>query len=219
MNILQFLGTKKLNELIIAGDYVTGSSTQHDVSKGPDRYTGLLGSEFTFSEKTALKLSNTTIGTLYGCTIKMVRVQPDFGTVALTDIIVGRPLFWNDKKKHFVTPLASATAQLAGIAITVLTSSNNKGDIIPIVVAGDVGVLMAAAITKASPTVNDPAVLSIASNLGSADVLADATGWTNVQLALRMGRLIEALGTGGDGLVKKIHLDNAYRNPDDGIKN
>lgn len=218
MNILQFLGTKKLNELVIAGDYVTGSTTQHDVSKGPDRYTGLLGSEFTFSERMALKLSNTTVGTLYGCTIKMVRVQPDFGTVALTDIIVGRPLFWNDTKKFFVTPLAAATARLAGIAIGVLTSANNKGDIIPIVVEGDVGVLLKSSLTKASPLANDPATLSIASNLGSADTILDATSWTNVQLALRMGRVIEAWN-GAGGSVKKMYLDNAYRIPDDGIKN
>lgn len=219
MNILQYIGTKKLNELIISGDYLTGSTTQHDVSKGPDRYTGLLGSKYTFSEKEGLKLSNTTLGTIYGCTIQMCRVQPDFGTVALTDIIVGRPLYWNDTKKFFVTPLATATARLAGISLVKMTSANAKGDIIPVCTFGDVGVLMAAAITKASPTINDPITAAIASSLAAADILADATNWTNVQLALRMGRLIEALGTGGDAEVHKMFLDNAYSIPDPGIKN
>lgn len=219
MNIFQFIGTKKLNELILTGDYVTGSTTQHDVSKGPDRYSGLLGSKYTFSEKEGLKLSNTTLGTIYGCTIQLVRIQPDFGTVLLTDIIVGRPLYWNDTKKFFVTPLATATSRLAGISICKLTSANLKGDIIPIVTFGDVGVLMAAAITKSSPTINDPITAAIGSSLAAADVLADATAWTNVQLALRMGRLLEALGSGGDAEVHKMYLDAAYQIPDPGIKN
>src|SRR5438309_2368919 len=109
MNIFQYIGTKKLNELIIPNPY--DSAGKLDVTKGPDRFIGLLGSEQKISEKDALKYSNTTVGTIYSCIIKMVRIQPDFATVNLTDIIVGRPLFWNDTKKFYVTPLASATAR------------------------------------------------------------------------------------------------------------
>lgn len=216
MNIAQYLGTKKLNELILENPF--DSAGKYDVTKGPSRFVGLLGSEFTFSEKQALKLSNTLIGTLYACTIKMVRVDPAFGTVLLTDIIVGRPLYWSDTKKFLVTPLASLTSRLAGISPVVMTSANNKGDIIPLVVAGDVGVKLGAALTKASPVINDPALIVIAANLAAADVIADATNWTNVQHASRMGRVIEAWN-GGATLVKKMHLDNAHRIPDDGIKN
>jgi hypothetical protein len=212
-DLIAYLGEGKLNELIIP----RGISATPDIKTGGHltRGIGFLGQEFRVSEKTGLKLSNTTVGTIYGCVIKMVRIQPDFGTVALTDIDVGRPLFWNDTKKFFVTPLASATAKLAGIAITNLAATNAKGDIIPIVVAGDVGVLLAGALTKASPVANDPVLLNVAANLGSADVILDATGWTNVQMALRMGRVIEAWN-GAAGTVKKMHLDNAYRIPFDG---
>ena len=215
MDLITYLGEGKLNELIIP----RGTTAAPNIKLGQHliRGQGFLGQRIRLSETQALKMSNTTVGTLYGCEIQFVRIQPDFGTVTLTDIVVGRPLFWNDTKKFHVTPLATATARLAGIAITVLTSANSKGDIVPIVTHGDVGILMAAAITKTTVAINDPVVLSIASSLGSADVLADATGWTNVQLALRMGRMATALGTAGDATVVKCHLDNAYRIPNDGV--
>lgn len=217
MDLVEYLGTKKLNELIIENPYNSSGVIDIAAGKHNQRGLGFLGQRFRLSEKQALKQSNTTVGTLYNCVIQMVRIQPDFGTVALTDIIVGRPLFWNDKKKFLVTPLAATTAQLAGIAITVLTSANGKGDIIPIVVAGDVGVKMSAAITKASPVVNDPVVMAVAANLGTADILADATGWTNVQQGVYMGKLLEALGTGGDGEVHKINLTGAIQVLNDGV--
>jgi hypothetical protein len=209
MDLVTYLGERKLNELIIP----RGTATKVDISRGEhlNRGIGFLGQRVRLSEKQGLKLSNTTIGTLYSCEIQFVRIQPDFGTVNLADIVVGRPLFWNDTKKFFVTPLASITARLAGIAITNLTSANSKGDIIPIVTFGDVGILLAAAITKASVAINDPIVLSVASSLGSADILADATGWTNVQLAVRMGKIITAIGATGDATVQKCYLDAAQQ--------
>lgn len=215
MDLITYLGEGKLNELIIP----RGTATTPDIKTGKHllRGVGFLGQEVRVSESTGLKLSNTTIGTIYGCVIKFVRVQPDFGTVTLADIDVGRPLFWNDTKKFFVTPLASATARLAGISLVAMNATDhNKGDIIPIVVHGDVGVLLAGALTKASPVANDPVLLNVAANLGSADTILDATGWTNVQMALRMGRVIEAWN-GAAGTVKKMHLDNAYRIPNDGV--
>lgn len=215
MNLFQYLGTKKLNELILPNPY--DSNGKLDVTQGPNRYLGLLGSEYKLSEKTALKVSNTTIGTLYSCVVKMVRIQPDFGTVALTDIIAGRPLYWNDTKKFTVTPLASLTAKPAGIAITNLTSANSKGDIIPIVVAGEVGALFIAEVTKAAAAINDPVVNSIAANLGGCDVLADATGWTNVQMAARIGRMAQTFAADEEGAVFKIMLDNMFRITDDGV--
>lgn len=216
MDLVEYLGTKKLNELILPNPYNSAGVIDIAAGKHNERGRGFLGQRFRLSEKQGLKQSNTTIGTIYGCVVMLVRIQPDFGTVLITDIDVGRPLFWSDKKKFEVTPLASATAQLAGISLVGLTSANAKGDIIPIVIHGDVGVLLAASLTKASPVANDPVVLSIASNLATADVLADATSWTNVQMALRIGRVIEAWN-GGAGTVKKMHLDNAYLIPNDGV--
>lgn len=217
MDLVEYLGTKKLNELIIENPYNAAGVIDIAAGKHNQRGLGFLGQRVRLSEKQALKQSNTTIGTLYNCVIQLVRIQPDFGTVNLTDIIVGRPLFWNDTKKFLVTPLASATAKLAGIAITNLTANNNKGDIIPVVVSGEVGMLgKAAAFTKAAPAINDPIVLSIAANLATLDVLADATGWTNVQLALRVGRT-SVSWAGGAGTVVKGYLDNAFQVLNDGV--
>lgn len=216
-DLVAYLGTKKLNELILPNPYNAAGLIDIAAGKHNERGRGFLGQRFRLSEKQGLKLSNTTIGTIYGCEIQFVRIQPDFGTVAITDIIAGRPLFWNDTKKFLVTPLAAITARLAGISLCTLTAANAKGDIIPIVVRGDVGVKMSAAITKAAPAINDPVVMAVAANLGTADVLLDATGWTNVQLAVKMGRLLEALGGGGDDEVHKIYLENAHQVYNDGV--
>lgn len=216
--LFEYIGEGKLNELILPNPY--NSAGAIDKKLGPNRYIGLLGEEFKISQATALKQSNTTIGTLYGGTYKLVRVQPDFATVLLTDIIVGRPMFWNDKKKNLVTPLATATSQFAGICVVKMTSANAKGDFIIIAVPPcEVAVLLAASLTKSAPVINDPVVLSIASSLATADVLADATAWTNVQMALKIGKVLEAW-TGGAGLVKKMYLDGAgaVLNLNDGIK-
>lgn len=216
MELFPFLGSKKLNDFIWPNPY--DSAGLFDVTKGIDdrQIVGLLGAEWQYSEGIAAKLSNTTNGTVYNSTLKLVRL--DTGSLTVTDVIVGRPLFWVDKTKFTVTPVATATTLLAGIAITPLTSANAKGDLFLICVQGDVGVLLkASSLTKASPVGNDPAVLNIASSLATADTLADATGWTNVQLALRIGRVIEAWN-GAAGTVKKVHLDNAYRVYRDGVK-
>lgn len=221
MELVNYLGTKKLNDFIFpnpldsAGRFNFGAEGK----LGPlaAQIYGLLGARFKYSEKQALKLSNTLVGILYNCEVQMVRVDPSFGTVTLADIIVGRPLFWTDKTKFLVSPLASATALLAGISPVVMTSANAKGDIIPLIVRGDVGVKLKAALTKASPLANDPLVLNITANLGTGDVILDATAWTNVQMALRIGRVLSALN-GLDGTVVKCHLDNAYQVYRDGVE-
>lgn len=213
MDLINYLGEKKLNELIIP----VGTSVDIKAGGHLTRGLGFLGQRHRISEKQALKLSNTSIGTLYGCEFQIVRIQPDFGTVALTDMIVGRPLYWNDTKKFYITPLATITSKFAGICPVKLTSANSKGDIIPMITAGDVEMLMTAAITKATVAINDPVVLKVASSLADLDVLADATGWTNVQLAQRAGNLITALGTGGDGLVARCYLSGAYRVEGNGV--
>lgn len=220
MELLNYLGTKKLNDFIFPNPLDSSGrfnfSAEGKLGPLAAQIYGLLGARYKFSEATGLKLSNTNVGTIYNCETQLVRV--DTGTLTLTDIIVGRPMFWVDKKKFLVTPVASATTLLAGISPCLFTSANAKGDMFPLVVRGDVGALLkATSLTKASPVGNDPVVLNIASSLATADVLADATAWTNVQMALRIGRVITALN-GLAGTVAKIHLDNAYQVYRDGIE-
>lgn len=210
MDLFKYIGNKKLNEFVFPNPLTSAGAfdpTNQTGSLGQEIY-GCLGQKFKMSESEALKLSNTNVGILYNCEVQLVRIST--GSLTLTDLIVGRPVFWSDKTKFEVTPVASATTLLAGVCICALTSSNAKGDIMYIVTRGDVGgLLKASSLTKASPLANDPTVLNIASSLATFDVLADATGWTNVQLALRAGRVLEAWN-GGAGTVKKLHLDNAY---------
>lgn len=218
MDLFTLLGNKKLNEFVYPNPLDSAGRFNVTGNRGPEAQMayGLLGSRFKFSEAQALKLSNTNVGTLYNCEIQIVRI--DTGTITITDLIVGRPVFWVDKSKKLITSVASATTLLAGICPIVITSSNAKGDIIPIIVKGDCQVLLkASSLTKASPLANDPVVANISSSLATADVLADATGWTNVQLALRMGRVLEAWN-GAAGTVKKMHLDNAYQVFNNGVE-
>lgn len=218
MDLFPYLGNSKLNNFIYPNPLDSAGRfdpTGQVGSQGQQIY-GCLGQKFKYSEAQAARVSDTTVGNLYNAEYQLVRIST--GSLTLTDLVVGRPVFWSDKTKFEITPVASATALLAGVCICVLTSDNSKGDLMFIATKGDVGgLLKASSLTKASPLANDPTVLNIAASLATFDVLLDATGWTNVQLALRAGRVLEAWN-GGAGTVKKLHLDNAYEVFGDGIR-
>lgn len=215
MELFPFLGGKKLNDFVWPNPF--NSSGIFDVTKGIDdrQIVGLLGARFKYSEAMAAKLSNTTVSTLHNFEAQLVRL--DTGSLTVTDVIAGRPLFWVSKTNFTVTPVASATAEFAGISLVTLTSANAKGDIFMIGVAGNIPCKLKAALTKASPLANDPAVINVTASLGTIDVLADATGWTNVQMALRAGWVISALNS-LDGTVVTINIDNAKRVYRDGVQ-
>lgn len=201
MDPFSLLGHGKLN------DFSWTPST--DIQDGPDPIWGMAGSRFHLDQKIAAKFSNTQVGTLRNCMIQLVRTDP-----AIADITkwqVGRPVFWSDVNLFKCTTVAASTALFAGIAIG---NADAAGDFVYIVTKGDVGGLYAAALTKAVPALNDPVVLSIAANLATLDVLADATGWTNVQTKLEVGRVNEAPVVNE---VKRIILTKAIEFYNEGI--
>jgi hypothetical protein len=181
MNVFKWLPDGKLNDLDIdfpvAGD-----------GKGPQPLVGMLGEEFIVDENTGLKLSNTTKGTLYGCKLKLVRFV--VGSTAAN--LVGRPVFWSDKKKFYVTPDATPTSVFAGIAICAC----GKGNMGLIVTAGEVDGLFVNPLTKAVPVVNNRIVISIAAGVAALDVLADATALTWGTLQTDIGEVRAAVTAG-----------------------
>lgn len=166
-----------------------------DVTLGMSEIPGLIGSKYKLSKGRALKLSNTTVGTLYSAVYQLVRTYAS----STNALVVGGAVFWQDKENFIVTPDATTTSLFAGIAINIPTV---KGNVVYIVVEGDVVCKCKATLTQAG-AINDPVIISITSSAGTADVLADATGWTNVQLRLWIGYAIEALTNAG---LKRVSI-------------
>lgn len=192
------LGNKKLNEVSL--------TPNTDPSVGPFWPKGFAGSRFHLTTAMATKLSNTNVGTLRNGIYQFVRCRG-----ALADWDVGRPLFWSDTNLFEVTSVAATTALLAGICISTPTT---LADYTYIQVYGDVGGLYDGTLAKAVPALNDPVVLKIASSLATLDVFLDATGWTNVQEKLLVGRVNETVTAGA---IKRIILTEAVQVFNEGI--
>jgi hypothetical protein len=208
MDLFSYLRGAKLNKV----DEAYGTT---DITKGPSPFVlgGLLGQKIKLSSTMALKLSDTTVGTLYGGEYQLVRLDPA-QTATLANSKVGAPVYWVDRKLFKVTFDAVATALLAGIAISVPTA---KGNVFMICTLGEVGALYANPTTKgATADANDPVVAAIAGGVAVVDILADATGWTNVQKRLEIGRAAEDPGAGN--AIFKIILTNAVPAFNDGVR-
>lgn len=181
MNVFDWVPSGKLNDLDIdfpvAGDM-----------KGPQPLIGMLGEEFIYDEAEGLKRSNTTVGTVYGCKLKLVR----FASGSTAANLKGRPVFWSDKKKFIVTPDATAVIPFAGIPLL----ANGKGNMGFIVVAGEVDGLFVNPLTKATPVVNNRIIISIAAGVAALDVLADATALTWGTLQTDIGEVRAAVTAG-----------------------
>jgi hypothetical protein len=183
MNVFDYVPNGKLNDLDIT--FPTSSNLE---TLGPNPLVGMLGEEFEYDEATALKLSNTSKGTLFSCLLKLVRFHP----TSTASNLVGRPVFWSNKTSFVVTPDAAATSVFAGISIC----ANAKGNIGFIVVAGEVEALFVDPLTKATPVVNNRANLSIAAGVAALDVLADATAvtWGTLQTNVAIVRAAVTAG-------------------------
>jgi hypothetical protein len=202
MDTFSYIGTKKFN------DWQATWPTSGDPTAGPNLVAGLLGNRHKLSEAMAVKLSNTNIGTLRQATYQVVRTDPTAATIA--NYVFGRPLFWADQKLFRVTYVAAPTSLFAGICLGPVLAA---GNVVHICIGGDVGGLYASTLTKTG-ALNDPVVLAITASLATLDVLADATGWTNVQLKLKVGKVNEAPVV---NQVKRIILTDAVQVMDEGI--
>lgn len=176
---------------------VLGSPTASPSGSIIQGYPGMLGTKAYFDTAEALRLSDTTVGTLYEGVYQCVKVVATAsGTVAR-----GTVLFWSDIVNAVVTPDvadATVTGLIAGIAIGTIT----KGYYGIMQVDGEASIKFAASITKATPASGDLVVVDQAPT-AAADVLADATGLTSVTAKGILGVALEApVG----GAVKKVLL-------------
>lgn len=213
MDAFNYVRSKKLN-----GFYETWPGSPRDVTLGPTPqiFQGLLGAEFKLSKASANKYSDSAVRTLQQGVYKIVRVNPG---ITNTQWVVGRPLFWVDEAAAVptVTPVATTLVRQAGVAINTLSAADALNGCITLIQISGVapGLGRGTAFTKATPMLNDPVVLSIASSLATLDVLADATAWTNVEKKLEIGRVYEAMVL---DTVKNFILNKAIPFNIDGIK-
>jgi len=174
-----------------------------DVRDGVSPFFGLLGMKKKLDDDTAAKFSDTSVWTCKNGTYRLVRSDPTIATVG--DWVLGRPIFWVDKKLFKVTTVAAdATVEFAGIALGGLTKA---GSFKIIQTSGEAPILLAAALTKAAPAINDPIVLKFAANLATGDVELDATAWANAIIKRWIGYLDEAAVA---NTVKRMVLTQAH---------
>lgn len=153
-------------------------------------YAGQVGGIITLSAKDALKVCDTSIGTLKG---------GDYQYVKFLDAPVkGGVMFWNDYDNFIVTMVASATniGKLAGIALSVVTA----GQYGFIQVTGKATVKFKASLTKVAADGDLVVVDQTPAALG--DVLADATALTSPIMRAAIGTALEAPTDGGLKLVQ-----------------
>jgi len=145
---------------------------------GLPQYAGQVGHELMLDHEQALKLSKTSVGTLYAGRYKYVQTR-----LASTQTAgVGQVAYWYDQDDYIVTPDVSVGC-VAGIFINIIT----KGNYGYIQTRGLASVLFKASVTKATPAVCDLVINVSDSSLGKGDVLADATNITSPLAAAILG--------------------------------
>ena len=127
----------------------------------------------------ATRLSNTTIGTLYGGVYQYVLFYASSSAAAA---VLGQALFWQDPTKGIVTPDGSATSVFSGIALNAVV----KGDYNWQQIGGLATGLIKSGITKTTPAIGDLVVIDGSTN--KLDILADATSITWATGRLMVGR-------------------------------
>jgi hypothetical protein len=168
MDLFTLTPSGKLNDVDI--EY----SATRDVTLGPEFISGSLGDIIKCD--TAFAQRHQRAGTtLFGAEYMLVRTKSN-STAAL---LAGRPVFWGseaDLDACIVTPDAAADALFAGVAINVPAT---KGNVVLIVVAGDVDGLIKGVITDAGDAdLGDVYTLDISGGVATFDILANATAVT-----------------------------------------
>jgi hypothetical protein len=167
---------------------------------GAAMFSGQLGEFVEVTSTQAAKLSDSTVGTLYGGKYQYVL----FKAGSSASNARGQVVYWDDEDSYVVTPDAPTSgARKAGITLNAVT----KGQYGWIQVTGLASVLFKTGITKATPAVDDLVVVTVSAN--TADVLADATGLTSVNGKLILGVAVEAPVTAS---IKKVALWNNFVN-------
>lgn len=158
-------------------------------------YDGQLGKRYVATGVTtgvayseATRLSNTSVGTLYGGVYQYVQVP----STATATPAIGNIAFWTDPTKMTVNADATAAAVQMGIFINAIT----KGDYGWVQIGGLASVLFKSSITKATPIVGDLVIYDQTPS-AKGDVLADATNLTSVTARSIIGRAWGTAPVGG----------------------
>lgn len=212
MDLFDYLRGGKINTF--EENFTAGSQSVSDFltvgSSNTNPFHGLLGMKKKLDDATAGKFSDTTIWTCKAGIYRLVRSDPTIAVVG--NWALGRPVFWSDKNLYKVTTVAAdATVEFAGVCLGPLTKA---GTFKIIQTDGEAPGLLAAALTKAAPAINDPIVLKFAANLADFDVELDATAVSNAILKRWVGYLDEAAVA---GVVKRIMLTQAHHVENRGI--
>lgn len=157
---------------VLPGQSVTGGQS----------YDGQVGATVTLNAAEALKLSDTSVGTLYGGTYQYVKfLLTQSGTT-----VKGGPVYWTDPDNFVVSAdVATGVPGFAGVALSVVT----KGNYGWILVSGKCQCQPLDNTTKTTPAIGD---VMVTSTIGRFDVLADATAFDGTNLKLYAGQWIEA---------------------------
>lgn len=152
-------------------------------------YGGQLGGRTWLNAADAVKLADTSVGTLYEGCYQYVQ----FVAASTAANATGQPVFWKDTEKYIVTPdgsggTATSIKLVAGISLNVVT----KGQYGFIQVAGRASVKFGT-ITKATPAIGDAVLVSATpANPTLADVLSATTAITVDNIQLYLGVAITA---------------------------
>lgn len=168
---------------------------------GAPQYLGQVGHELELDAANALRLSNTSVGTLYGGKYQYVNVR----LAATQNPAIGQCAYWYDRDNYIVTPDV-ATGCFAGIFINAIT----KGNYGYIQTGGLASVKFKASVTKATPAACDLVVNVSDSSVGRGDVLADATALTSVEVRAIIGT---AAAAPVSNTISTVQLWERYQNP------
>ena len=191
-----FLNT--VNDAVIGGLLSSGT--------GSSPRAGQLGKIVNLKQDEAAKRYGSASVVLYGGLYQYVQFKA--GSTAAN--AQGQLVFWDTaankgSESYIVTPDApTVPSMMAGVALNAVT----KGQYGWIQIAGLATVKFCAAITKVSPVAGDLVVLDLTPT-NTADVLADATGLTSVQMRAVIGKAYDAPVSGA---LKRVLLNMGFIN-------
>ena len=170
---------------------------------GAAQYGGQVGARVCLGNDDS-QIANSSSPTLYGGIYQYVQFKATSTAVGLVGLIA----FWSTDSTYIVVcDEPSGVSDIAGICLGTVTKSNYAW----IQVAGKATVMFRAAITKATPAIGD-LVLAAAAGAGAdvatADVLADATSITSVQMRHALGIAVVAPVSGAASAVRLRFLNN-----------
>lgn len=190
MHLFSLLPDAKLNNLDL--DWPYDANGNLDVTKGPVNWLGMLGERWMIRETTAQKRSDTSKGFCGAGIYTMVRTA----SASVAALAVGRPLFWSDRKNNIVTPDIAATFLLpfAGLALNVPAT---KGNVVMMLECGEADGIFNNPLTKATPVINDNAILLHNGGIANLEVIADATAYTFAHRRVDFAIKVNAAPTAG----------------------